>query len=775
MNTREFAQKYEDAGFKLCVIYPGKKAPIYARWEQTPIPAHRVSDDKGLGLLHVQSRTASVDVDDLEQAHHWLETKGIDLGALLDQDDAVRIISGKPNRAKLIYRLPNGRDPLPTKQITDREGRVLLELRCASSTGSSLQDVLPPTIHPETKRPYAWGGNGSFEDLPVLPDELLTLWQGLIERPQSMDAVGKSPVPTTSQLTLVDRISEPGRNNWLFKRAGDMVRQGMSSIEVDEELQALNEQKCTPPLGRNEVVSIARSAMKTSHGARELAQAKSETDDWPEPTPLPNALPGVAAFDDELLPKALRSWVTDIAHRMQCPPDFPAVGALVGISSLIGARAVIQPKERDDWQVVPNLWGLVVGRPGVKKSPALGEVLKPINELAKAEAERFAIEASAWQAERQINEMAKAAREKKAKGLVAKDKDAARRLLAEASDSSPEPKARRFIVNDSTVEKLGELLVDNPWGVLAFRDELYGLLTSLDKQGQEGARSFYLTGFDGNQGYTFDRILRGTVRIPNVCIALLGGIQPGRIQEYVRGAVAGGGADDGLLQRFGLAVWPDISPVYEHIDQYPDLAARDEAWGVYKRLAALHLETPDSPFVWRFTPKAQELFNAWIEQLETDIRGDSLHPAMVSHLAKYRKLTPALALLFAHIDTPGSEKLVDAPELRRAIAWGAYLRTHAGRLYAAASMPKTADAATLLAKIQAGRLVDGDGVVLERFTPRLVSSKGWSGLNSTEAVRVAADLLVEYGYLRPDLVWPGQAGGRPSEQYLVNPRCFGGG
>ena len=775
MNTREFAQKYEDAGFKLCVIYPGKKAPIYARWEQTPIPAHRVSDDKGLGLLHVQSRTASVDVDDLEQAHHWLETKGIDLGALLDQDDAVRIISGKPNRAKLIYRLPNGRDPLPTKQITDREGRVLLELRCASSTGSSLQDVLPPTIHPETKQPYTWGGNGSFEDLPVLPDELLTLWQGLIERPQSIDAMGKSPAPTPSQLTLVDRISEPGRNNWLFKRAGDMVGQGMSSIEVDEALQALNEQKCTPPLGRNEVVSIARSAMTTSHGARELAQAKSETDDWPEPTPLPNALPGVAAFDDELLPKALRSWVTDIAHRMQCPPDFPAVGALVGISSLIGARAVIQPKERDDWQVVPNLWGLVVGRPGVKKSPALGEVLKPINELAKAEAERFAIEASAWQAERQINEMTKAAREKQAKELFTKDRDAARALLAEASDPSPEPKARRFIVNDSTVEKLGELLVENPWGVLAFRDELNGLLTSMDKQGQEGARSFYLTGFDGNQDYTFDRIQRGTVRIPNVCIALLGGIQPGRIQEYVRGAVAGGGADDGLLQRFGLAVWPDISPVYEHIDQYPDLAARDEAWGVYKRLAELHRETPDSPFVWRFTPKAQELFNAWIEQLETDIRGDSLHPAMVSHLAKYRKLTPALALLFAHIDTSGSEKLIDVPELRRAIAWGAYLRTHAGRLYAAASMPKTADAVTLLAKIQAGRLVDGDGVLLERFTPRLVASKGWSGLSSTEAVRVAADLLVEYGHLRPDLVRPSQAGGRPSEQYLVNPRCFWGG
>ena len=96
-------------------------------------------------------------------------------------------------------------------------------------------------------------------------------------------------------------------------------------------------------------------------------------DDWPEPTPLPNALPPVDPFDAELLPVALRGWVMDIAHRMQCPADFPAVAALVALSSLIGARAVVQPKAWDDRQVVPNLWGGVVGRPGVKKSPALGE------------------------------------------------------------------------------------------------------------------------------------------------------------------------------------------------------------------------------------------------------------------------------------------------------------------------------------------------------------------------------------------------------------------
>jgi putative DNA primase/helicase len=118
-----------------------------------------------------------------------------------------------------------------------------------------------------------------------------------------------------------------------------------------------------------------------SEAVKACIDAASPQSARPDPVPLPDALPPVAPFDPELLPEALRDWVADIAHRMQCPPDFPAVGAVVAISSLIGARAVVAPKARDDWRVVPNLWGLIVGRPGVMKSPALGEVLKPLHRL----------------------------------------------------------------------------------------------------------------------------------------------------------------------------------------------------------------------------------------------------------------------------------------------------------------------------------------------------------------------------------------------------------
>ena len=508
----------------------------------------------------------------------------------------------------------------------------------------------------------------------------------------------------------------------------------------------------------------------------DLSALQKEPDtQWPEPVPLPDALPPVAPFDPELLPEAVRGMVADTAHRMQCPPDFPAVGIVAAISSLIGARAVVKPKARDDWAVVPNLWGLIVGRPGVMKSPALSEMLKPLHRLEASEREQWKEVHDAWELDSKVAELTAKQNEKQAANVAAKDPAKARALL-EPVDTPTEPTARRYVVNDATVEALQEVLMVNPWGVLVYRDELHGLLCSMDKQGQEHARGFYLTGYDGNQGCTVDRILRGIGQyIPRVCLAMLGGIQPGKLQSYVREAVAGGAGDDGLLQRFGLAVWPDVNREFVYVDQWPDTPAKQAAWAVFERLNQLQAATDADPQEWRFSTEAQALFVEWLEPFETEIRGEELHPALVSHLSKYRKLIPALALIFALVDTPDSGNLIHERELLRALAWADYLRTHAERMYAAAVIPETTGAQTLLTKIKAGKLCDGDGVLLEAFTPRLVAVKHWAGLGTPDAVRKAADLLADYGWLARDVVPTGTAGGRPSDRYLIHPILLKGG
>ena len=502
-----------------------------------------------------------------------------------------------------------------------------------------------------------------------------------------------------------------------------------------------------------------------------LAAKVAGVDDWPAPTPLPDDLPPVTPFDPAMLPGALRGWIMDISHRMQCPPDFSAVAVVAALSSLIGARAVVKPKARDDWAVVPNLWALAIGRPGVMKSPAISEVLKPLHRLQADERKRWEVAMQEWEIDNKVSELASADRERNAKKIVGKDQAKARSLL-QPDAAIAQPTKREFVVNDATVEALGEVLAVNPWGTLAYRDEIYGMLTSLDRQGQEGSRAFYLTGYDGDKGHTSLRIIRGETYIPRVCIAMLGGIQPSRIQSYVRGAVEGGAADDGLIQRFGLAVWPDVDPVFKYVDQWPDTPTKQAAYAVFERLAQLQPLNDDEPQEWRFSPEAQDLFVGWYTASREELKRGELHPAMESHLSKYAKLIPALALIFALVDAHDGDNVIQEREFIRALAWGDYLRSHAERLYSAATKPETTSAATLLAKIRAGKLVDREGEIPDRFTPRQVALKHWAGLTSPDEVRQAADLLVDFDWLRRECTTPGATGGRPSEIYFINPATF---
>jgi len=54
---------------------------------------------------------------------------------------------------------------------------TILEFRCGTRDGLTVQDVLPPSIHPDTGQPYKWGGKGNWQAIPVIPASLLAVWQ----------------------------------------------------------------------------------------------------------------------------------------------------------------------------------------------------------------------------------------------------------------------------------------------------------------------------------------------------------------------------------------------------------------------------------------------------------------------------------------------------------------------------------------------------------------------------------------------------------------------
>jgi hypothetical protein len=102
------------------------------------------------------------------------------------------------------------------------------------------------------------------------------------------------------------------------------------------------------------------------------AEPADSTDrlEWPEePRPVRYELRPVPILESKMIPAPLRGWLADIAERVSCPIDFPAVGALVALAIVVGRKLAIRPTRQDDWAVVPNLWGALIGRPGVIRPP----------------------------------------------------------------------------------------------------------------------------------------------------------------------------------------------------------------------------------------------------------------------------------------------------------------------------------------------------------------------------------------------------------------------
>lgn len=205
---------YVARGWHLCAIPRGCKGPSTPGWQrrEAAITDPDVAGAlQGAGLCHAWSGTCAIDIDDLPGAVAWWRAHGVDLAAALKHPDAVLILSGRAGRAKLIYSLDT---PLPTRRIT-ADGSTLCELRCATAEGLTVQDVLPPSIHPDTGRPYRWAGGGDWRSPPPLPAEMRRVWDSLLSQPEVPAQAAPSMEYPEIQQALADLDPDMPYDQWL--------------------------------------------------------------------------------------------------------------------------------------------------------------------------------------------------------------------------------------------------------------------------------------------------------------------------------------------------------------------------------------------------------------------------------------------------------------------------------------------------------------------------------------------------------------------------------
>lgn len=169
---------------RLVPLPPRTKRPTADDWGnnllETPDAArafYSAHPDWNIGAALGPSRLCSLDVDDLEATRLVFEEFGWDLDALRDEYPTVQ---GRSEGFRVMFSVPEG-VTLPyhalswPKQDGSKGRTVIFEIRAALE--QQRQDVLPPSIHPDTQRPYVWLTKPPKTGLPPPPEFLLQIWR----------------------------------------------------------------------------------------------------------------------------------------------------------------------------------------------------------------------------------------------------------------------------------------------------------------------------------------------------------------------------------------------------------------------------------------------------------------------------------------------------------------------------------------------------------------------------------------------------------------------
>ena len=628
------------------------------------------------------------------------------------------------------------------------------------------------------------GGNG-YEVLQDLPFGLLPPFPQSILNQRSTSPISHPPLTTDGpSLFDIEKHKQPGQwHDWVLRWVAREVAKGTDTEDIVRMSLEFTLRGDNPAKTEKEVRIMIRGAIEKGFSPR----ANSTFHPLVHPLPLAEKIP---ALPKECLPPSLAPWLMDIAYRLDLPHEYVAGASLVGASSLIGRHAAIRPKIADDWTEFGNLWGMLIAEPGEMKTPATTLALSPIKDLERRARAKWV--SAETKLREKLNEELEREKylKKKYKDMLGKS-ESEDLTLVEAALSEVHRKilqlnkkiamgGERFLCNDATTEKLAEICMANPYGLLVNRDELAGFVASLSKAGREGDREFYLEAWGGDGEHSYDRIGRGTLYVPHLCLSIFGTIQPGKVKALVTPASSAGAGADGFIQRFQILLYPDRTPTKIFRDQSPDAAAKKQYETVFDEIAAqswakttASLEKgfttagPDSSpyYVFSFDDEAQKIATEWFIALEEKISAET-SPGFKSHIAKYRGLMPRLALNYFLTET--SAKAMHCAALpieavNSAIAWCEHLESHARKVWAGVIDQSFHPTSSFAERIEKKQITNG-------MSLRDIQQSKWRDLKDVESVEIAAQKLESLGWIK--IVIHKENGGRPSRKIEINPELL---
>src|SRR5215211_3324350 len=377
-------------------------------------------------------------------------------------------------------------------------------------------------------------------------------------------------------------------------------------------------------------------------------------------------LPDPEEFPVSALPLTIRQFIREAAASLGCPVDYIGLSTLAALSAAIGdTRRIIMKR---DWTESAAIFGMIVGGPASKKTPAMNVTLRPVRERQMALKTEYERQKEAYKVACANYENAK----KDDPGLVPKP---------------DKPTLGRTYADDTTVERLADILNENSRGVLIIKDELSGWLGSMNqyKQGGKGAdRQFWLSAHT-NQPVAVDRkSLEEPLIVARPFVSIVGGIQPEVLPDF------GKDRGDGLIDRF-IPVYPKPRVGRWSDDEISDHVREEYArtiGGLYK---LRHANDEEDPFPSRvgMTDEAKALFIAEYNRLHDELEAPGfpqrLRPAWGKLEAYFARFALILAMTriieLGNQGQAGIMERVTREDMAGAVQLLAYFKNHVRRVY----------------------------------------------------------------------------------------------
>ena len=357
------------------------------------------------------------------------------------------------------------------------------------------------------------------------------------------------------------------------------------------------------------------------------------------PKQPPRVLDSYRPFPFDNLPPPVDEFVRQAAIALGCDAAYVALPALSVLASAIGNTRCV--RLRRTWTEPSVIWTVNIGDSGTLKSPAWELAIGPVYHVQR----RLKGEHDDALAKYQRELAAHKEIERKAKNRA-----------GEAAEPPAKPVLQRVLCGDTTIEKLGELLADNPRGLLVTQDELDGWLKSFHrykgKQGSSDMPSWLQLHRAG--ALIVDRKTgdRPTLMVDRAAVSIAGGIQPGVLAR----ALSQECLEAGLAGRLLMAMPPKMPKRWTDMEIEPKV--QQEYQEVIERLLALDFDHGDdepAPHALQLSADAKQVwvtfYNDWAQE-QAAVEGElaAAFAKLEAYAARFALIHHVACRVFAYRD-----------------------------------------------------------------------------------------------------------------------------